>query len=69
MWIFFLKQESTSFREVPVVIMSSENVLTRIDRWIFFSEYFIKFHINLEKLKFKNNKNADALKKVRRISC
>ncbi|KAL0693690.1 hypothetical protein Bca4012_060870 [Brassica carinata] len=24
--------ESTSFREVPVVIMSSENVLTRIDR-------------------------------------
>ncbi|CAA7047372.1 unnamed protein product [Microthlaspi erraticum] len=25
-------KESTSFREVPVVIMSSENVLTRIDR-------------------------------------
>ncbi|XP_010510988.1 PREDICTED: two-component response regulator ARR3-like [Camelina sativa] len=32
MWIIFLKQESTSFKEVPVVIMSSENVLTRIDR-------------------------------------
>jgi len=27
-----LKQESSNFREVPVVIMSSENVLTRIDR-------------------------------------
>ena len=27
-----MKQESSSFRQVPVVIMSSENVLTRIDR-------------------------------------
>jgi CheY-like chemotaxis protein len=25
-------KESTSFKEVPVVIMSSENVMTRIDR-------------------------------------
>ena len=34
MRIFFvnMKQESCSFRQVPVVIMSSENVLTRIDR-------------------------------------
>ncbi|XP_058762494.1 two-component response regulator ARR5-like isoform X3 [Vicia villosa] len=27
-----IKQESSVFREIPVVIMSSENVLTRIDR-------------------------------------
>ncbi|WVZ12875.1 hypothetical protein V8G54_017405 [Vigna mungo] len=27
-----IKQESSMFREIPVVIMSSENVLTRIDR-------------------------------------
>ncbi|KAH7529192.1 hypothetical protein FEM48_Zijuj05G0158300 [Ziziphus jujuba var. spinosa] len=26
------RQESTAFREVPVVIMSSENIITRIDR-------------------------------------
>ncbi|KAF7838385.1 two-component response regulator ARR5-like isoform X1 [Senna tora] len=27
-----IKQESSIFREIPVVIMSSENILTRIDR-------------------------------------
>ncbi|KAL1371593.1 two-component response regulator ARR5 [Arachis duranensis] len=27
-----IKQESSVFREIPVVIMSSENILTRIDR-------------------------------------
>ncbi|KAK7265730.1 hypothetical protein RJT34_33353 [Clitoria ternatea] len=27
-----IKQESSVFREIPVVVMSSENVLTRIDR-------------------------------------
>ncbi|XP_021719024.1 two-component response regulator ARR6-like isoform X1 [Chenopodium quinoa] len=27
-----IKQESSTFKEVPVVIMSSENILTRIDR-------------------------------------
>ncbi|KAI9086475.1 hypothetical protein K1719_031559 [Acacia pycnantha] len=27
-----IKQESSMFREIPVVIMSSENILTRIDR-------------------------------------
>ena len=34
MWNFpgNMKQESSSFRQVPVVIMSSENVITRIDR-------------------------------------
>lgn len=30
---FNLKQESSSLREIPVVIMSSENVLPRIDRY------------------------------------
>ncbi|MED6202328.1 Two-component response regulator arr5 [Stylosanthes scabra] len=27
-----IKQESSIFREIPVVVMSSENILTRIDR-------------------------------------
>lgn len=28
------EQESSAFREIPVVIMSSENILARIDRYI-----------------------------------
>ncbi|XVE92517.1 hypothetical protein REPUB_Repub01dG0104100 [Reevesia pubescens] len=32
-------QKSSSFREIPVVIMSSENILARIDR------YVITFHV------------------------
>jgi len=30
---FNLKQESSTFRAIPVVIMSSENILPRIDRY------------------------------------
>lgn len=30
---YFSYQESSIFREIPVVIMSSENILTRIDRY------------------------------------
>ncbi|KAJ6725573.1 TWO-COMPONENT RESPONSE REGULATOR [Salix purpurea] len=42
-------KESSSFREIPVVIMSSENVMTRIDRCDIplsnqlFSAWFLKF--------------------------
>lgn len=37
------EQESSAFREIPVVIMSSENILTRIDRYRFplFFNFFL----------------------------
>ena len=38
-----LKQESSAFREVPVVIMSSENILTRIDRYVLGSTMTLQF--------------------------
>lgn len=31
-------KESSAFREIPVVIMSSENVIARIDRYCFFKQ-------------------------------
>ncbi|KAF3572672.1 hypothetical protein F2Q69_00061307 [Brassica cretica] len=32
-------EESSAFREIPVVIMSSENILPRIERYVLFSCY------------------------------
>lgn len=38
---FFFAQESSTLREIPVVIMSSENILARIDRYAF-SLFYLK---------------------------
>lgn len=35
----FVVQESSTLREIPVVIMSSENVLTRIDRYRYMNNF------------------------------
>lgn len=43
---FLFEQESSAFKEVPVVIMSSENILPRIDRYALF-DYLFMFSIAL----------------------
>ncbi|OAP14867.1 ARR3 [Arabidopsis thaliana] len=59
-------KESTSFKEVPVVIMSSENVMTRIDRSNLSPESFFLIPI-LVIGNLINKSVVDVLKKVRRI--
>jgi hypothetical protein len=44
MFVLF-KQESTSLRDIPVVIMSSENIPSRINRWEFLWIFVILFQI------------------------
>jgi len=43
--LVLLKQESTSLRDIPVVIMSSENIPSRINRWEFLWIFVILFQI------------------------
>ena len=43
--LVLFKQESTSLRDIPVVIMSSENIPSRINRWEFLWIFVILFHI------------------------
>ena len=43
--LVLLKQESTSLRDIPVVIMSSENIPSRINRWEFLLIFVLLFQI------------------------
>lgn len=54
------KQESSNFREIPVVIMSSENILTRIDRYrLGYMYFFPQFYFTVSEVFTSKNKNKN----------
>lgn len=56
---FFFEQESSTLREIPVVIMSSENILARIDRYAFSLYYLSLVVLDARKLnKIDHNFNS-----------